>query len=183
MDVCRQWWFWEQENLHDQPNWLWLDNWWKICYKKKLHGNKAIARLVMSGLSGLAGWGMALHALLHTEIYPIVGVFLIQIWWFIINHICSIHVLLLIYFSVTHWGRVTHICIGKLTISGSDNGLSSWSPPSHYQNQCWDIVNWNIKNKLQWNLKQNSDNCIQENAFENVVWKMAAILSRSQCVN
>ena len=25
---------------------------------------------------------------------------------------------------LTHWGRVTHICVGKLTISGSDNGLS-----------------------------------------------------------
>ena len=24
---------------------------------------------------------------------------------------------------LTHWGRVTHICIGKLTIIGSDNGL------------------------------------------------------------
>ena len=23
-----------------------------------------------------------------------------------------------------HWGRVTHICVGKLTIIGSDNGLS-----------------------------------------------------------
>ena len=26
---------------------------------------------------------------------------------------------------VPHWGRVTHICISKLTITGSDNGLSS----------------------------------------------------------
>ena len=26
---------------------------------------------------------------------------------------------------VTHWGRVTHICVSKLTIIGSDNGLSS----------------------------------------------------------
>ena len=26
---------------------------------------------------------------------------------------------------LTHWGRVTHICVGKLTIIGSDNGLSS----------------------------------------------------------
>ena len=26
---------------------------------------------------------------------------------------------------LTHWGRVTHICVGKLTILGSDNGLSS----------------------------------------------------------
>ena len=26
--------------------------------------------------------------------------------------------------QLTHWGRVTHICISKLTIIGSDNGLS-----------------------------------------------------------
>ena len=26
--------------------------------------------------------------------------------------------------SLTHWGRVTHICVSKLTIIGSDNGLS-----------------------------------------------------------
>ena len=26
--------------------------------------------------------------------------------------------------SLTHWGRATHICFGKLTIIGSDNGLS-----------------------------------------------------------
>ena len=26
--------------------------------------------------------------------------------------------------SVTHWGRVTHICVSKLAIIGSDNGLS-----------------------------------------------------------
>ena len=25
---------------------------------------------------------------------------------------------------LTHWGRVTHICVGKLIIIGSDNGLS-----------------------------------------------------------
>ena len=25
---------------------------------------------------------------------------------------------------LTHWGRLTHICVGKLTIIGSDNGLS-----------------------------------------------------------
>ena len=29
-----------------------------------------------------------------------------------------------IYDSLTHWGRVTHICVGKLTMIGSDNGLS-----------------------------------------------------------
>ena len=26
--------------------------------------------------------------------------------------------------DLTHWGRVTHICVGKLTINGSHNGLS-----------------------------------------------------------
>ena len=25
---------------------------------------------------------------------------------------------------LTHWGRVTHICVSRLTITGSDNGLS-----------------------------------------------------------
>ena len=34
---------------------------------------------------------------------------------------------------ITHWGRVTHICIGKLTIIGSDNGLS----PEWYQAIIW----------------------------------------------
>ena len=26
--------------------------------------------------------------------------------------------------GLTHWGRVTHICVSKLTIIGSDKGLS-----------------------------------------------------------
>ena len=26
--------------------------------------------------------------------------------------------------ALTHWGRVTHICVGNLTIIGSDNGLA-----------------------------------------------------------
>ena len=29
-------------------------------------------------------------------------------------------------FYLTHWGRVTHICVCKLTIIGSDNGLSPY---------------------------------------------------------
>ena len=30
---------------------------------------------------------------------------------------------------LTHWGRVTHICVSKLTIIGSDNGLlPGWQP-------------------------------------------------------
>ena len=37
--------------------------------------------------------------------------------------------------------------------------------------------------QLQWNFNRNSFIFIQENRFENVIWKMAAILSRPQCVN
>ena len=77
-----------------------------------------------------------------------------------------------------HWGRVPHICVCKLTNIGSNNGLS----PGHYLNQCWDIVNSNLSNTFQWNLKQNSYIFIKENAFENVVCDMAAILTRPQCV-
>ena len=54
--------------------------------------------------------------------------------------------------------------------------------PSRYQNQCWNIVNLNLRNKFQWNLKRNSYIFIQENAFENVICEMAAILLRPQCV-
>ena len=28
-------------------------------------------------------------------------------------------------YDLTHWGRVTHMCVGNLTINGSENGLSS----------------------------------------------------------
>ena len=35
--------------------------------------------------------------------------------------------------SLTHWGRVMHICVGKLTILASDNGLS----PGRHQAIIW----------------------------------------------
>ena len=54
---------------------------------------------------------------------------------------------------------------------------------SHYLNQCWNIVNWTIGNKVQWNLNRTLCIFVLENAFEIVVWKLAAILSRPQCVN
>ena len=54
--------------------------------------------------------------------------------------------------------------------------------PSHYLNQCWNIVNWTLRNKFQRNFNRYSYIFIQENAFENVVWKMVAILAPPQCV-
>ena len=53
--------------------------------------------------------------------------------------------------------------------------------PSHYLNQCWNIVNSHFRNKFQWNLKRNSCVFIQENVFENVVCEMVSILPRAQC--
>ena len=79
--------------------------------------------------------------------------------------------------GLTHWGWVMHICISKLTILDLDNGLSPGRcQASHYLNQGWNIVNWILRNKPQWNLNRNSYISIQENVFENIVWKVAAIL-------
>ena len=50
-------------------------------------------------------------------------------------------------------------------------------------NQCWMIVNWTLGDKRQWNFKQNTKFFIHENAFENIVCKMVAILSRGRWVN
>ena len=60
--------------------------------------------------------------------------------------------------------------------------MVAWSAPSHYLNQCWNIVNWTLRNKLQWDLNRNSYIFINENAFQNVVWKLAVISSRPQRV-
>ena len=78
----------------------------------------------------------------------------------------------------THWGRETHTPVNK-SIIGSDNGLSPI--------RCQAIIRTNVAilligNKFQWNLDNNMKIFIQENAFENGVCKMAAILYQPQCV-
>ena len=30
--------------------------------------------------------------------------------------------------------------------------LVAWLTPTHYLNQCWNIVNWTLWNKIKWNL-------------------------------
>ena len=56
--------------------------------------------------------------------------------------------------------------------------LATCLAPSHYLNQHWLIINWTLRNKLQWNFNQNMEIYIHKNAFENVVCEMAAILPR-----
>ena len=48
---------------------------------------------------------------------------------------------------LTHWGRVTQICVNKLTIIGSDNGLSPGRHQHIIWTKYWNTVNWNLKNK------------------------------------
>ena len=85
--------------------------------------------------------------------------------------------------GLTHWGQVTQICVNNLTIISSDNGLS----PHRRQAIIWTdagiLLIPPLRNQIQWNLNQNSHLFIQENALENTVCKMAAILCWLQCVN
>ena len=45
------------------------------------------------------------------------------------------------------------------------------------------VVNWTVRNKLQWIFNQNIELFIHKKVSENIVCDMAAILSRPQCVN
>ena len=75
----------------------------------------------------------------------------------------------------THWGPVTHTCVSKLTIIGSDNGLS----PGRYQAVIYTsdriLLIGSLEKNLPWNDYRNSYIFIQGNAVENI-WKMAAVL-------
>ena len=56
---------------------------------------------------------------------------------------------------LTHWGRVTHICVNKVGHHWFRLWLVTWPAPSHYLNQRWNIVDYTIGNKLQWNINRN----------------------------
>ena len=73
---------------------------------------------------------------------------------------------------LTHWGRVTHICVSKLSIIGSDNGLSRGRRQA---------IIWTNAGILL--IRTLGRNFIQENALENVVCEMASVLSQLQWVN
>ena len=51
------------------------------------------------------------------------------------------------------------------------------SVPSPYLNQWWVIVNWTLGKKFHWNFNQNTK-FYWQNAYENIVCEMVAILSR-----
>ena len=93
------------------------------------------------------------------------------------------HLKNILFSLLTHWGRVTHICVVKLTIIGSDNGLS----PGRRQAIIWTNAGILLIGPLGTNFSEILIEIhiffIQENAFENVVCEMASIWSRPQWVN
>ena len=71
-----------------------------------------------------------------------------------------------------------HICVNESGQHWFRQWLVAYLAPSHYLNQCWNIANWTLRNKIHWNLNRNSYIFIQENASENIVCEMASVLSR-----
>ena len=63
---------------------------------------------------------------------------------------------------LTHLPQCRIYSLTNWLITASSNG----SPPSHYLNQCWCIVNYTLRNKFQWNFNRNSNIIIQEKVFE-----------------
>ena len=75
------------------------------------------------------------------------------------------------FIHVTNGSRVTHICISKLTIIGSDRGLfPSWHQAIIWTN-AWILLIWPCGTYFNGFFEQYSYISIQENALENVVWK------------
>ena len=68
---------------------------------------------------------------------------------------------------LTHWGRVTHICVSKLTIIGSDNGLS----PGWHQAIIWTNTGVLLIRTLETNFSEILSK-IHTFSFRKIYWKM-----------
>ena len=71
--------------------------------------------------------------------------------------------------TLTHWGRVTHICVGNLTIIGSDNGLS----PDRRQAITWTNVGIMLIVQLGTNFNENLSE-IHSFSFKKMHLKMSS---------
>ena len=94
----------------------------------------------------------------------------VSIWWR--HHAYNYHRL-----RLTHWGRVTHICVGKLTIIGSDNGLS----PQRRQAIIWTNAGILLIGPLGTNFSEISIG-IQTFAFKKMHFKMSSAKWRPFCL-
>ena len=79
---------------------------------------------------------------------------------------------------LTHWIRVTHICVSKIIIIGSDNGLSpGWRQAIIWPNAGILLIGYTFK----WNIIWNQYIFIQELDLKIVVYKMASISAGPRC--
>ena len=78
---------------------------------------------------------------------------------------------------LTHWGRVTHICVGNLTIIGSDNGLS----PGRRQAIIWTNAGILSIGPLGTNFNEISIG-IQRFSFKKMHFKMSSAKWRPFCL-
>ena len=85
--------------------------------------------------------------------------------------------------ALTHLPLLPHIGVSESGQHWFRQWLIAHLTPSHYLNQSWVIVNWTLRNKLQWKFKQSTKLFIHKNASENIVCKMADLLSRERWVN
>ena len=83
--------------------------------------------------------------------------------------------------ALTHLGRRTHICVSKMALIGSDNGL----PPGRRQAIIWTNAGIYSIHTVGTNSSEIASSYIfvQENAPENIICEMGDIVSRPHCVN
>ena len=81
---------------------------------------------------------------------------------------------------LTHWGRVTHICVSKITIIGSVKAcrLDGAKPLSEPMLEFCELDPW-VQTAVKFESRKKSFH--EENAFENVC-EMETIMSWPQCV-
>ena len=94
------------------PTWPWYDAWlfWGLSNRGRRETNRHRS-------------DDQLNTILISVVNPCCAEFMLD----------NIFVFSIISQHLTHWGRVTHICVGNLTIIGSDNGLS----PGRHQAITW----------------------------------------------
>ena len=72
----------------------------------------------------------------------------------------------------------------SVCLTSEENILGiAYSALSHSLDQWWAIVNWTLRNKLQWNFDQNKKVFNRENPYQTIICEMTAILSRGRWVN
>ena len=74
--------------------------------------------------------------------------------------------------ALTHRGRMTHVCINKLSHHCFKKWFVAFSAPSYHFKVIRPIFRLNPSEKVQWNLNWNTWQSIKWNTFENVASKM-----------